>query len=244
MLIVLSVLHEAFPALDPGRCDRLDCYSGRRCFRNNIRRIAVLTRSAARQMTFFFASAVSSSTLHPSQRPSTSALCSPSSGARVTSVGESDMRTGLPGIGYRPRVGCSRSTIMPRCTSEGSVITSPESRTAPQGIPAAPRVSITSCFVRFSVHPSTSASSSSLRATRPIRSASVGSSPISGRPRIFEKVFHISRVAQWMRSEEHTSELQSLTNLVCRLLLEKKKKKTHQTHKPRHVTIYVHRRYR
>src|ERR1019366_9359904 len=29
-----------------------------------------------------------------------------------------------------------------------------------------------------------------------------------------------------MRSEEHTSELQSLTNLVCRLLLEKKKKKT------------------
>src|SRR5438046_3782723 len=29
-----------------------------------------------------------------------------------------------------------------------------------------------------------------------------------------------------VRSEEHTSELQSLTNLVCRLLLEKKKKKT------------------
>src|SRR5258706_1888890 len=27
------------------------------------------------------------------------------------------------------------------------------------------------------------------------------------------------------RSEEHTSELQSLTNLVCRLLLEKKKRK-------------------
>src|SRR5438093_2556066 len=29
----------------------------------------------------------------------------------------------------------------------------------------------------------------------------------------------------YVRSEEHTSELQSLTNLVCRLLLEKKKKK-------------------
>src|SRR2546430_10637502 len=28
------------------------------------------------------------------------------------------------------------------------------------------------------------------------------------------------------RSEEHTSELQSQSNLVCRLLLEKKKKKT------------------
>src|SRR5258706_1537502 len=29
--------------------------------------------------------------------------------------------------------------------------------------------------------------------------------------------------AGFQRSEEHTSELQSLTNLVCRLLLEKKK---------------------
>src|SRR2546427_6428293 len=34
------------------------------------------------------------------------------------------------------------------------------------------------------------------------------------------------------RSEEHTSELQSQSNLVCRLLLEKKKKKTKkQIHK-------------
>src|SRR5437016_10544724 len=33
------------------------------------------------------------------------------------------------------------------------------------------------------------------------------------------------------RSEEHTSELQSLTNLVCRLLLEKKKKKITKIHK-------------
>src|SRR5262249_62206272 len=40
-------------------------------------------------------------------------------------------------------------------------------------------------------------------------------------------------VVRWnedQRSEEHTSELQSLTNLVCRLLLEKKKKRiTHQS---------------
>src|SRR5205814_4657354 len=34
-----------------------------------------------------------------------------------------------------------------------------------------------------------------------------------------------SRVAKMKRSEEHTSELQSLRHLVCRLLLEKKKKK-------------------
>src|SRR5262245_66272303 len=33
------------------------------------------------------------------------------------------------------------------------------------------------------------------------------------------------------RSEEHTSELQSLRHLVCRLLLEKKKKKKKKTNK-------------
>src|SRR5687768_17944186 len=34
--------------------------------------------------------------------------------------------------------------------------------------------------------------------------------------------------AKGSRSEEHTSELQSRLHLVCRLLLEKKKKKTHK----------------
>src|SRR5438876_2709176 len=34
-----------------------------------------------------------------------------------------------------------------------------------------------------------------------------------------------------VRSEEHTSELQSPVHLVCRLLLEKKKKKQDSTHK-------------
>src|SRR5438046_8045672 len=42
--------------------------------------------------------------------------------------------------------------------------------------------------------------------------------------RIFVDVVPLA-VAVDGRSEEHTSELQSLTNLVCRLLLEKKKKK-------------------
>src|SRR5688572_31241887 len=36
------------------------------------------------------------------------------------------------------------------------------------------------------------------------------------------------------RSEEHTSELQSQSNLVCRLLLEKKKKKRKCTDKAKH----------
>src|SRR2546422_7658207 len=38
-----------------------------------------------------------------------------------------------------------------------------------------------------------------------------------------------------LRSEEHTSELQSRLHLVCRLLLEKKKQKTHQPPKPQNT---------
>src|SRR2546426_6184718 len=38
-------------------------------------------------------------------------------------------------------------------------------------------------------------------------------------------VFLLKEGFQALRSEEHTSELQSPCNLVCRLLLEKKKKK-------------------
>src|SRR5437016_12081289 len=49
-----------------------------------------------------------------------------------------------------------------------------------------------------------------------------------GRPPVMSRVLYASRdtlASTWpaYRSEEHTSELQSLTNLVCRLLLEKKK---------------------
>src|SRR2546427_5068278 len=40
---------------------------------------------------------------------------------------------------------------------------------------------------------------------------------------------------QRMRSEEHTSELQSQSNLVCRLLLEKKKKTQRQDRKSTHI---------
>src|SRR2546430_6937537 len=39
-----------------------------------------------------------------------------------------------------------------------------------------------------------------------------------------------------VRSEEHTSELQSQSNLVCRLLLEKKKKTSCSTHHARNTT--------
>src|ERR1041384_345396 len=35
------------------------------------------------------------------------------------------------------------------------------------------------------------------------------------------RILHLGRYCVWSRSEEHTSELQSLAYLVCRLLLEK-----------------------
>src|SRR2546427_9649003 len=44
------------------------------------------------------------------------------------------------------------------------------------------------------------------------------------------------------RSEEHTSELQSQSNLVCRLLLEKKKKKKYESRKyqgQEHITHHT-----
>src|SRR2546430_4286221 len=44
----------------------------------------------------------------------------------------------------------------------------------------------------------------------------------------------------WDRSEEHTSELQSQSNLVCRLLLEKKKPNNHPDRHPlRHVLLVL-----
>src|SRR2546428_3613974 len=46
--------------------------------------------------------------------------------------------------------------------------------------------------------------------------------------------FHRQRVP---RSEEHTSELQSRSDLVCRLLLEKKKKKTTYSYCPHYCTL-------
>src|SRR5690349_22073279 len=41
----------------------------------------------------------------------------------------------------------------------------------------------------------------------------------------YSKHLHIATAAVNVRSEEHTSELQSRRDLVCRLLLEKKKKR-------------------
>src|SRR6266550_6245076 len=48
----------------------------------------------------------------------------------------------------------------------------------------------------------------------------------SHRPRVHRRQRRRAALHRGHRSEEHTSELQSRLHLVCRLLLEKKKKKT------------------
>src|SRR5438034_7606935 len=56
-------------------------------------------------------------------------------------------------------------------------------------------------------------------------------------PRDFHVEIPRERVA---RSEEHTSELQSHSDLVCRLLLEKKKKNVHDLVQPDVLLILIH----
>src|SRR2546427_1080872 len=63
--------------------------------------------------------------------------------------------------------------------------------------------------------------------TRPSRSSTVMASGTDSitRRRLRSAVAAAASESIRERSEEHTSELQSQSNLVCRLLLEKKKKK-------------------
>src|SRR5256885_5891546 len=80
---------------------------------------------------------------------------------------------------------------------------------------------------RSAAHPVAGRSASEVRANEPMmspmalseapmRRAKIGSAESSSR--------NERKNAKPLRSEEHTSELQSPCNLVCRLLLEKKKK--------------------
>src|SRR5262245_62208686 len=81
-----------------------------------------------------------------------------------------------------------------------------------------------------------------------------GRSWCSGEPRQVSTQKTVARRLSWAskplatmmldRSEEHTSELQSLRHLVCRLLLEKKKKKKKDNNKNKEKTrdnIQLHR---
>src|SRR2546427_2397963 len=67
------------------------------------------------------------------------------------------------------------------------------------------------------------------RATKVVSAALLlddGAVDLSGRDVVVSGQVHVEEPLEVPeRSEEHTSELQSQSNLVCRLLLEKKKKK-------------------
>src|SRR6266478_8445169 len=79
--------------------------------------------------------------------------------------------------------------------------------------------------------------------SQPVRAASASSCPTPMRATRYAntaepqrnssscslRVTRRPRSLPWFRSEEHTSELQSQSNLVCRLLLEKKKNYTKRT---------------
>src|SRR5437016_7168970 len=58
---------------------------------------------------------------------------------------------------------------------------------------------------------------------QPTRSCVTPISALANKKVVTIEAIGTDKVGKAVRSEEHTSELQSLTNLVCRLLLEKKK---------------------
>src|SRR2546429_3186541 len=75
-------------------------------------------------------------------------------------------------------------------------------------------------------------------ATVPNRCAGTPSSCASASAAVARSGWHVTTAR---RSEEHTSELQSRLHLVCRLLLEKKKKKmrlNNMQHSRRRVAVY------
>src|SRR2546430_13578871 len=101
------------------------------------------------------------------------------------------------------------STASPRCPRTCARV-SPQDR--PRSWPSRYGARAVSCSIRSLCPPSTAAASGSPRARR--QTPRCARSPAS----------HTTPCPR--RSEEHTSELQSQSNLVCRLLLEKKKHKS------------------
>src|SRR5256885_11549333 len=68
----------------------------------------------------------------------------------------------------------------------------------------------------------------SLHDALPISSKRTANGAVAAKSRTICGVASVEPSSETTRSEEHTSELQSPCNLVCRLLLEKKKKNTTQ----------------
>src|SRR5436190_17908195 len=101
-------------------------------------------------------------------------------------------------------------------------------------------------FFFFNATATTEIYTLSLHDALPIKS-STSSMPTDSRTRL-SSMPSVARISDgndacvMIRSEEHTSELQSHSELVCRLLLEKKKKKTTQNSSPDINRYLCHRR--
>src|SRR5438046_4964210 len=98
-----------------------------------------------------------------------------------------------------------------------------------KGMPAVPRAPIFRLMLKRSLLALPAIAGAALLATRLVPGSLPDGStllPSGWRIRPAGRVVPIGTLP--LRSEEHTSELQSLTNLVCRLLLEKKNKINHQ----------------
>src|SRR5260370_21557344 len=89
---------------------------------------------------------------------------------------------------------------------------------------------------RSTLFPYTTLFRSSAVTSEPATAAATRSNSLTSTPRMISGAFGML-INEFDRSEEHTSELQSHLNLVCRLLLEKKNQKpssysTTQQHEP------------
>src|SRR5437660_5275271 len=90
---------------------------------------------------------------------------------------------------------------------------------------------------RSTLFPYTTLFRSAVRRRRPHRGADTARLPA-------RRVQRLLSAGGGLRSEEHTSELQSRGHLVCRLLLEKKKKKMTNKYDTLIHSIIIDRRYR
>src|ERR1700722_13072749 len=150
------------------------------------------------QMTFFNLSAATSAAANPSSA-STSSVCSPSSGERVTSVGLSLILMGLPTVRYFPRFGSATSTTVPVLRSEGSCASSSIDRIGPQGMSCSLIKAIASNLVLVDVHASTARNTSFSRGNRALGVAKSGSVIQDSLPITWQIAFHTGACAMKYR---------------------------------------------
>src|ERR1700722_16842237 len=140
-------------------------------------------------MTFFNRKADTSSGAYPNSA-STSSVCSPSSGERVTWVGLSLILMGLPTVKYLPRLGGSTSPGGPGVRSDGSFASSSIHKIGPQGTSCSLSKSIASNLVLVEVHASPAANTSFNLGKRALGVAKSGSVIQDSLPMTWQMSFH------------------------------------------------------